>query len=165
MSRSLVDGQQLEAIVAPVCEAHGVELVDVRHQPEKDGSVLRVLIERPGAESLPKGAGGVTLDDCTNVSRAISQLLDANENLIAGAYRLEVSSPGIERPLVKARDYERYRGREVKLATRSVVHERKHFSGTLVGLSGDQVVLTEEDGNQVQVPFSEIQKAHLVFRF
>ena len=165
MPRSLVDAQKLEALVAPACSAQGLELVDVRHVVESGGPVLRVLIERPGAESAPKGSGGVTLDECTNVSRAISHLLDENEDLVPGAFRLEVSSPGVERPLVKPRDFERYAGREVKVATSRIVAARKHFSGTLVGLRGDDVVLTDEKGTEFAIPYSAIQKAHLVYRF
>jgi ribosome maturation factor RimP len=165
MPKSLVDAQKLEALVAPACTALGLELVDVRHQVESEGPVLRVLIERPGAESAPKGTGGVTLDECTAVSRAVSALLDENEDLIPGAFRLEVSSPGVERPLVKPRDFERYAGREVKLATSRIVAARKHFSGTLVGLRGDEVLLTDGTGTEYAVPFSAIQKAHLVYRF
>ena len=165
MPRSLVDAQKLEALVAPACSAQGLELVDVRHVVESGGPVLRVLIERPGAESAPKGSGGVTLDECTNVSRAISHLLDENEDLVPGAFRLEVSSPGVERPLVKPRDFERYAGREVKVATSRIVAARKHFSGPLVGLRGDDVVLTDETGTEFVSPCSAVQKAPLVYRF
>jgi ribosome maturation factor RimP len=165
MPRSLVDAQKLEALVAPACSAQGLELVDVRHVVESTGPVVRVLIERPGAESAPKGSGGVTLDECTNVSRAISHLLDEHEDLVPGAFRLEVSSPGVERPLVKPRDFERYAGREAKIATSRIVAARKHFSGTLVGLRGDDVVLTDGQGTEFVIPFSAIQKAHLVYRF
>jgi ribosome maturation factor RimP len=163
MAKSLVDSNELEALVAPVCAEHGVELVDVRLQPEPDGAVLRVLIERPG--STVESGAGVSLDDCTHVSRGVSQLLDDREDLIPGHYRLEVSSPGVERPLVKPRDYERFAGREVKLATRAYVSDRKNFTGKLVGLRGDTVLLTDEQGHEMAIPYAEIQKAHLVYRF
>jgi ribosome maturation factor RimP len=180
MAKSLVDSHELEALAAPVCAEHGVELVDVRLQPEPGGAVLRVLIERldrgagvpdgqdrhPGGGASAESGAGVSLDDCTNVSRGLSRLLDDREDLIPGQYRLEVSSPGIERPLVKPRDYERFAGREVKLATKAYVSERKNFSGKLVGLRGDQtVVLADEHGTEIEIPFAEIQKAHLVYRF
>jgi ribosome maturation factor RimP len=164
MAKSHVDILHLESLFSPLCTAHGVELVDVRHQSEKEGAVLRVLIERPGADCFEKGAG-VTLDQCTNVSRAISHLLDEQEDLVPGQFRLEVGSPGVERPLVKRHDYERFAGREVKVTTRAYVSERKNFSGKLVGVRGDSVVLTDELGNDIDIPFLEIQKAHLVFRF
>jgi ribosome maturation factor RimP len=164
MAKSLVDSHELEALTAPVCAEQGVELVDVRLAPEPGGAVLRVLIERPGA-TVESGAG-VSLEDCTNVSRGLSRLLDDREDLIPGQYRLEVSSPGIERPLVKPRDYERFAGREVKLATKAYVSERKNFTGKLVGLrGGDTVLLADEQGHETAIPFAEIQKAHLVYRF
>lgn len=164
MPRSRVDIEKLEQLIVPLCKARGVELVDLRYQTERDGAVLRVLIELPDAETLPKGVG-VTLDDCTNVSRDISRLLDEDEDLVPGSFRLEVSSPGIERPLVKLRDYERFAGREAKISLRAPVAQRKNFSGKLVGTRGENVVLADRDGHEIDVPFAEIQKAHLVYRF
>lgn len=165
MLKPQVDAARLEELVGPVCKAQGVELVDVRHQAEPGGAVLRVLIELPDAQALPPGVG-ITLDDCTRVSRALSALLDADESLIPGHFRLEVSSPGIERPLVKPHDFERYAGREVRIATKRPVGGRKNFSGTLVGFSVGQVRLRETKGEEeLALPFDEIGKAHLVFRF
>ena len=164
MPKSLVSAEQLEALVAPVCKAEGVELVDVRHQVEHDGAVLRILIELPDQESLPKGVG-VSLENCTRVSRAVSQLLDADETVIPGHYRLEVSSPGVERPLVKPIDFERYAGREVQVATKAAIDNRKTFTGTLAGLRDGQVLLRDTKGDEFVLPFDEIAKAHLVFRF
>jgi ribosome maturation factor RimP len=166
MPTQLANQNALEALIVPVCEAEGVELVDVRHQIERGGAVLRVLIERPGAEHLAKGTGSVTLDDCTRVSRALSAMLDADESVIRGAYRLEVSSPGIERPLVKQRDFERFVGREAHVALQRVEPgQRKHFTGTLVGLRDGDVVLVDEQGEESRFPFDRISKAHLVYRF
>jgi len=164
MPKSLVDTDRLEQLIAPVCKAHGVELVDARHQLEPGGAVLRVLIELPDAEKLPPGVG-ISLEDCTRVSRALSALLDQDDSLVPGAYRLEVSSPGIERPLVKAIDFERYRGREIKLSARRPIEGRKNFSGILDGLRAGQVVLRDPKGDEVQVSLDDIAKAHLVFRF
>jgi ribosome maturation factor RimP len=164
MPTSRVDAAQLEALVAPVCKALGVELVDVRHQLEASGAVLRVLIELPDQATLPQGMG-VTLDDCTRVSRAVSQLLDQDEDLVPGQYHLEVSSAGVERPLVKPIDYERYRGREAHITLRTPVDGRKNFSGTLDGLRGDQVLLLDSKGDALALPLDGIAKAHLVFRF
>jgi ribosome maturation factor RimP len=164
MSKLLLDRETLEALVEPVCKAQGVELVDVRHLRDPDGSVLRVLIELPGAENNPPGVG-VSLEDCRSVSRALSDILDADESLIPGEYRLEVSSPGIERPLVKPVDYQRYSGREAKLAVKTPQNGRKNFSGILAGLRGEEVLLNDEKGEQLALPFAEIAKAHLVYRF
>ena len=173
MTTSLVDAAQLEALVAPVCKAQGVELVDVRHQLEQGGPVVRVLIELPNAHTLPPRPGvGVTLEDCTRVSRALSQLLDQDEELIPGHYHLEVSSAGVERPLVKPIDFERYAGREAKVSLKAPlllepgVPPRKNFSGILGGVRGDQVLLLEgKGGDELALPLDGIAKAHLVFRF
>jgi len=164
MPKSLVDADRLENLFAPLCKTHGVELVDVRHVVEPDGPVLRVLIELPEAEKLPPGVG-ITLDHCTQVSRSVSAALDADESLIPGAFRLEVSSPGVERPLVKPLDYERYAGREAQLSTKRPIDGRKKFSGILGGFKADQVLLRNAEGEELALPYEEIAKAHLVFRF
>jgi ribosome maturation factor RimP len=164
MPKLLLDAAQLEALVVPVCQAQGVDLVQVRHLREPEGTVLRVFIELPGAETAAPGVG-VTLEDCRRVSRALSEVLDADELLIPGQYRLEVSSPGIERPLVKPVDFERYAGREVQVSTKTPVEGRKNFSGTLGGLRGDQVLLRDSKGEDLALPLDEVAKAHLVFRF
>lgn len=157
----------LEALVSPVCVAQGVELVCVQFGPEAGGPVLRVLIELPDAVTLPKEVG-VSLDDCTRVSRELSLVLDQHEDLIDGTYRLEVSSAGIERPLVKVRDFERYAGREVKLSLKAplaVSGNRKNFSGTLLGVHDDLVALQVARDEKLELPLREIANAHLVYRF
>jgi ribosome maturation factor RimP len=164
MSKVLADQSALENVIAPVCQAQGVELVCVHFGAEQGGPVLRVMIELPDAATLPKEVG-VTLDDCTRVSRALSPVLDDNEALIDGAYRLEVSSAGIERPLVKPRDFERYAGRQVHVSTRAPLEARKNFTGLLLGLQGDAVSLRVEQERELSIPLRDIAKAHLVFRF
>ncbi|MET0340610.1 MAG: ribosome maturation factor RimP [Polyangiales bacterium] len=165
MPKSLVDVAELEALVAPVCAESGVALVETRLAREPEGKVLRVLIEPLDAHTLPPRSGGVTLEDCTRVSRALSRLLDADESLIEGEYRLEVSSPGVERPLTKPIDYAHYAGREARVATNKPHEGRKSFTGTLLGLQGDDVLLRDSGGEEIALPFREIGKAHLVFRF
>jgi ribosome maturation factor RimP len=164
MSKVLADQSALENVIAPVCQAQGVELVCVHFGAEQGGPVLRVMIELPDAATLPKEVG-VTLDDCTRVSRALSPVLDEDDTLIEGAYRLEVSSAGIERPLVKAHDFERYAGRQVHVSTRKPVDARKNFTGLLLGLSGDAVSLRLEQERELSIPLRDIAKAHLVYRF
>jgi ribosome maturation factor RimP len=165
MPKLLLDQAQLDALVTPVCAAAGVDLVQVRHLREPEGTVLRVLIELPGAENAEPGAAGITLEDCRRVSRALSDVLDADELIIPGQYRLEVSSPGVERPLVKAVDFERYAGREVQVSTKAPIEGRKNFSGILGGLRGDQVLLRDSKGEDLALPLDGVAKAHLVFRF
>lgn len=164
MPKPLVSAEKLEALVAPLCRDQGLELVDVRHQLEPGGAVLRVLIELPDQHTLPQGVG-VSLEDCTRVSRALSACLDEDETLIPGHYRLEVSSPGIERPLTKLVDYERYQGREAQVATKAPREGRKKFTGTLAGVRDGHVLLRDSKGDELALGYDEIAKAHLVFRF
>lgn len=167
---------QIRELAEPVCSAHGVELVQVVQATERGATILRVMIDREGSE---KGPGhGVTLTDCQGVSRDLSSALDLHEGLVAGAYRLEVSSPGLSRPQVKLADYDRFAGRSVKLSTREPRPDgrggtRRNYSGRLVGtISGEsrsggeeQLVQLEVDGELVAIPFAEIAKANVVHRF
>ncbi len=156
----------LTRIVEPVCAAHGVELVQVVQVTERGEAVLRVLIDREGSEAGP--GSGVTLADCQAVSRDLGTALDVHD-VIGGRYRLEVSSPGVDRPLVKLSDFERFSGRDVKIKL-SVPRadgrggERRSFSGKLLGVDGAMVRL-ESEGSELQLPFAEIARAHVVHRF
>ncbi len=151
---------QLRQVVEPVCAAHGVALVDARFSSDY-GLVLKVLIERPGAD-IKRGAG-VSLDDCQGVSRDLSTALDVAEGVTpSGNYRLEVGSPGLDRPLFSLSDFARFSGQPVKLQTHTPVAGRRRFSGSLLGVEGDAVKL-EQDGQMVLVPHCEIAKANLVY--
>jgi ribosome maturation factor RimP len=160
----------LEAVVLPICVALGLELVEVRIAREPGGSVLRVLIDRERVPGVPLHEGGVSLDDCTDVSRDLSTALDVtdegNRGPLAGKYRLEVSSPGVDRPLVKLKDFVRFAGETVKMTTRMPIAtpagERRKLQGKLLGVSGSDVRLMQ-DGHEVLVPHAEIVKANLVF--
>jgi ribosome maturation factor RimP len=153
--------EQLRALVAPICHAHGLELVDARFVTDH-GAVLRVLIERP---SDPSGQSGVSLADCQAVSRDLSTLLDVEQEVLPqGRYRLEVSSPGLERPLLSRRDFERFAGREVDVRTTRPYSGRRRLQGMLRGIEGDGVKL-DVGGEELMVPLTEIAKANLVFRF
>ncbi len=156
-------------VIEPVCLAHGVELVDVSVLREPGGAVLRVLIDREvaGAEGAQPGSG-VSLADCQSVSRDLSVALDVNEAVAPKIrYRLEVSSPGLDRPLTRRRDFEKYAGREVRVQTRLPLpgdDSRRKFAGVLRGLEGDLVRV--EDGPAVfQIPLTAIAKANVVYKF
>jgi ribosome maturation factor RimP len=153
----------LSEIVAPVCRAHGLLLVDARFHVER-GTVLRVLIEREEEARQAQG-GGVSLADCQAVSEDLSVALDVDERTAPlGAYRLEVSSPGLDRPLFKLDDYKRFLGREVKIQMGKAVSGRKRFRGTLLDVEGENIRI-EQDGAPVVIRYAEIHRANLVFEF
>lgn len=146
------------AAVTPVAEALmkglGLELVDVEYRREGGGWVLRVFIDKPG---------GVTLDDCQAASRALGEKLDELDP-IPTSYSLEVSSPGIERPLKRPEDYERFAGRLVHVRTFAPYEGRRNWQGRLVGLAGGAVVL-DTDAGQVAIPQDMVARAHLAAEF
>lgn len=153
----------LEPLIDPICRAHGVELVDVRYLREPRGAVIRVIIDRdvPGLDV----GSGVSLEDCTAVSRDTSAALDVHDDLLPpGGYRLEVSSPGLERPLVKLTDFERFSGREVKLRTRIPIERQRRFRGKLLGVVEESIEL-DQDGKVFLIPHEDIAQAKLVYRF
>ncbi|MBW2718481.1 MAG: ribosome maturation factor RimP [Deltaproteobacteria bacterium] len=153
----------LEPLIDPICRAHGVELVVVRCLREPAGVVIRVIIDRdsPGAEV----GSGISLEDCTGVSRDVSTSLDVHDDLFpSGGYRLEVSSPGLARPLVKLSDFERFSGREVEVRTRAPIERQRRFSGKLLGVV-EQSIELDQDGQVLLIPHVDIAEANLVYRF
>jgi ribosome maturation factor RimP len=140
---------RLTALLEPAAADHGLELVAVEIAGGKGTPVVRVLLEREG---------GIDIDAIAGASRWISELFDA-EDPIKGAYTLEVSSPGIDRPLVKRADFERFVGENVNLKV-TIGDKRKSWQGVLLGMEGDDVVL-EVDGERVKVPYDTVQKARL----
>jgi ribosome maturation factor RimP len=153
----------LEPLIDPICRAHGVELVEVRCLREPAGLLLRLIIDRdvPGLEV----GSGVSLEDCTGVSRDLSTTLDVHDDLLPpGGYRLEVSSPGLERPLVKLADFERFSGREVKVRTDTPIERQRRFRGKLLRVVDESIEL-DQDGKVLLIPHAEIAQANLVYRF
>jgi len=144
--------QRVESIIAPSLQAMGYDVVRVRLSGAQT-PVLQVMAER-------STDGSMTVEDCAEVSRAVSALLDV-EDPIQGAYNLEVSSPGIDRPLTRLRDYDRYAGFEARVETRRPVDGRKRFRGKVMGADGDHVKLATDTG-EVRLPFAEIDTAKLV---
>ncbi|HHX77128.1 MAG TPA: ribosome maturation factor RimP [Firmicutes bacterium] len=130
------------------------ELVDVEFVKERGRKVLRVTIDKEG---------GITLADCEKISRSLGDYLDQKDPIDA-SYNLEVSSPGIERPLKKEADFERFSGRRIKVTTYAPVGARKNFTGTLLGLEERNVILAGEEDRYV-IPFELIAKAHLIFDY
>lgn len=135
----------------PLCRAEGMELVHVEFGSEHGGRILRLYLDKPG---------GVTLDDCANISRQLGDMLDVGLQNEA-SYRLEVSSPGRERPLGKSEDFKRFQGSRVKIRTSVALEGQKNFSGTLDGVSGSTVRLKMQN-RSVAIALEEVVKAHLI---
>ena len=153
----------LEKLITPILTDFALELVDLELKGEGRRQLLRIFIDKPG---------GVTLDDCAEVSREISALFEV-EDPFDGAYILEVSSPGLDRPLKKLQDFERFTGRMVKLRTLRLLdpddrgHQRKTFVGELLGVDGTQIRLRQSDrrGGEISIAFETIDKANLELDF
>ena len=142
-------------VLHPIVEENSCELVDIRYLRERGGRVLRIYIDKEG---------GVTVDDCANVSGELGVVLDAYDIMPQHSYTLEVSSPGLRRPLNRQSDYERFKGRKVKIKTTDPVEERRVFSGTLLGMEGE-MILVEVDGRPYSVPFGSVSRANLEIDF
>ncbi len=155
----------LEQVVAARVEALGYEFVELERGGTRSRPLLRVRIDRP--DSVP--GQGVSLDDCTRVSRGLEEVLDARDDL-GERYVLEVSSPGLERPLVKRRDFERFVGREVALKGKNpLVGEHRRVEGELLGIAEregvEEVRLRLASGEEVAVPRDRIARAQLIYRW
>lgn len=142
-------------IARPAAADLGLEIVCVKILGEGGGTNVQVMAENPSTRNL-----GV--EDCTKLSKALSALLDV-EDPINGAYRLEVSSPGIDRPLVKLEDFETFKGFDAKLESDTPIVEtgQRKFTGVLQGVNGDSVVI-ETDHGTAEIPFNNLNKAKLV---
>ncbi|MCL6561306.1 MAG: ribosome maturation factor RimP [Firmicutes bacterium] len=144
----------IENMALPVVQEAGLELVDVEFVKEGGRWYLRIFIDKPG---------GVGLEDCQTVSQKMDKLLDEKDP-IPQSYSLEVSSPGLERPLKKPGDYERFAGRLVTVTTFAPVGGRKKFTGTLHGLRGEGIVLSA-DGREHVIPLGQVASARLTVEF
>lgn len=151
-----------------VARTYGLEIFDVQFRREASGWVLRVTIDRPGlADTQAKPgapADSVGVDDCRNVSSDLGALLDV-EDPVDRTYTLEVSSPGLDRPLRHAGDYDRFRGRLAQLVTAEPVDGQTHFRGRLQGVDAGDVVLAYGSGKQVRVPLALVTRARLDVEF
>jgi ribosome maturation factor RimP len=145
------ESAELRELLEPAVTALGYELVGVEFTHGKTG-VLRVYIDHPE---------GIGVDDCEKVSHQVSGILDV-EDPIRGHYALEVSSPGLDRPLYRARDFERFAGSEVDLRLLAPLDGRRRFKGVLGGLRDGQVVVRMNDDEELVVALEEIDQARLV---
>lgn len=141
----------LAQLIEPVVTALGYELVAIEHRRGTRSSLLRVYIDSPD---------GIGVDDCSRVSHQISGVLDVEEP-VAGQYTLEVSSPGLDRLLVKPQDYERFAGQMVKVRLHALLEGRRKLVGMLKGIEQDQVII-EEEGKEWRLALHDIEQTRLV---
>ena len=138
-------------VAAPLAENEGMELVDIelRHEGSRGGRVLRLYLDK---------AGGPTVDDLGRVSRELSELLDS-QDVVSGAYTLEVSSPGINRLLKRPEHFARFIGKRVRIRTRDLIGGRRFFLGVLQEVASESITVAQE-GTRYDIPFSAIEKSN-----
>ena len=152
VSKEIVE--RVRPIADRILMNEGMELVELEYRREARGWVLRLTIDKEG---------GITLDDCSRVSQEVGRELDV-EDFISAPYTLEVSSPGLTRPLRSEKDFIKHRNRLIKLRTVDPINSRQQFKGKLLGVSNNQIEL-EMEGGIVQIPLAKIAKANLEIEF
>ena len=140
----------VSAIADPILSNEGMELIEIEYRRESKGWVLRLYIDKEG---------GVTLDDCTRISQEVGRSLDV-EDFISTAYTLEVSSPGLARPLRKEKDFLKYRNHRIRLKTITPIEHRRQFKGKLLGINENCIEIEMEE-EVIQIPLSNLAKANL----
>ncbi len=152
------DQTHLWELFEPVVNGMGFDLIEIEHFPNPKHGVLRLYIDR--AEGSEGESKGVVIEDCSAVSRQISALIDV-EDPINGQFNLEVSSPGLDRPLRRLQDFKRFTGSLVKLKTVIPMDGQRNFKGRLLQASEESVVI-ETDNEEISLPMSAIEKARVV---
>lgn len=160
---------RIRPIVERIAATSNLTLFDVQYRRESRGWVLRVFLDRPesaapGDTSIVAEPGGVSIEDCRRVSLDLSAVLDV-EDVIDHAYTLEVSSPGLDRPLRDPGDYRRFAGRLAKIVVTDAIDGQNHLAGRLGGLEGDTVLLADRKGRVYRIPLSQISRARLDVEF
>jgi ribosome maturation factor RimP len=154
--------EQIRAIAERVAASRGLEIWDIQSRRETGGHVVRVFIDRPGRSATPDES--VSIEDCEQVNREIGTILDV-EDPLPFAYTLEVSSPGLDRPLRNVEDYRRFAGRLAKVVVSEPVDNQKAFAGRLSGVDGDVVLLEASNGRVHKLPMRLITRGRLEVEF
>jgi ribosome maturation factor RimP len=152
MTKSIID--QVRVIADPILSNEGMELVEIEYRREARGWVLRLFIDKEG---------GVTVDDCTHISQEVGRSLDV-EGFILVPYALEISSPGLTRPLKNERDFIKYQNHLIRVKTFDPIGNRRQFKGKLLGISEKRIEIVV-DGGVYQIPLSNVAKANLEIEF
>lgn len=145
------DPKTIKRMLAAVVEAMGYELVDLEFRPSRENTLLRIYLD---------SENGIGLDDCQRVSHQVSGVLEV-EDPIEGRYTLEVSSPGLDRPLREAAHFSRFAGSRARLQLREPLEGRRRLTGRLLGLRDDAVAIVDDAGREWRVPLERIDKARL----
>ncbi len=146
---------KIEAIAGRVAEPEGIEIVEIELKGGGKNRFLRISIDRPE---------GVTHADCELISHQVGTILDV-EDVVPGAYTLEVSSPGVERKLLKYKDFERFTGKKIKVVLREPVENSRRWDGTLASCADGLIVLEIAEGKSIQFSFDQVEKANLKFEW
>lgn len=154
--------EQIRVVAERVAASRGLEIWDVQSRREAAGHVVRVFIDRPGPAATPEES--VSIKDCEQMNREMSTILDV-EDPLPFAYTLEVSSPGLDRPLRDAGDYRRFAGRLAKVVVREAVDNQKAFEGRLRGVEHDAVLLESANGRLHRLPLQLIVRGRLEVEF
>ena len=154
--------EQIRAVAERIAASRGLDIWDIQSRREATGHVVRVFIDRPGPAATPEES--VSIEDCKQVNREISTILDVVDPL-PFAYTLEVSSPGLDRPLREVADYRRFAGRRAKVVVREAVDNQKAFDGRLRGVEGDDVLLEAANGRVHRLPLHLITRGRLEVEF
>lgn len=149
----MTDKHPVQDLVEPIIDSLGFEVVRIMTIGVKNPT-LQIMIERKDRKDL-------VVDDCAAVSRAISKILDEKDP-IDGEYSLEVSSPGLDRPLTKPEHFERFAGYEAKIETKTEVENRKRFKGKIIRIDDEQQIVFDMDGTEYRIPFDAVGKAKLI---
>lgn len=144
--------ERIWELAAPLAAGGGMEIVDIEltHEGTRGGRVVRLYLDKDG---------GPSVEDLSRVSRDLSGLLDEHEDVVAGAYTLEVSSPGINRPLKRPEHFARFIGKKVRVRTREMINGRRSFLGPLLEVLPDKIAVNQ-DGARWEIPFSSIEKSN-----
>ena len=154
MNKGLIT-EKIREIAETAANGEGLELVHVEMVGTPRKPTLRIFIDKPE---------GVTLDDCSNVSRRVSDVLDADD-FIPSAYLLEVSSPGLERELYSLKDFEKFAGQLAKVKTTNPVNGQKNFRGRITEVKGEEIIFEDKTSGTVQFPYNTVAKANLEIDF
>jgi len=165
---SLIAKDEIVAKIAEIAERvadpEGIEIVEVQLLGAGRGRLLRIFIDRPlTAETSPDRPHGVSHADCEFISQQVGTILDIEDVIPGDSYTLEVSSPGLERKLSKAKDFERFVGQKAKVMLREPVENQRRWEGRLAGISEGIVLLEPAAGRVIRFPLDQVQKANLKF--